>query len=85
MAGLVAKVGTALQLTTTGLTTADISEPALLILQCLLATETRLLDQEWTSRTVLVVRMAIVRNLWMTTCFWSFTIVSTWRRLRTAR
>ena len=85
MTGFMAEMRPTFQLATTRLTTANISKPALLVLQCLLAAKACLLDQEWTPWAVLVIRMTIVRHLWMTACFWSFTVVSTWRGLRAAR
>ena len=61
--------------------TADLSEPAWLVLQLILRTQTRFRRQKWALWTSLLVRVAIVRNMRMTTSPCSLAFESTWRRL----
>jgi hypothetical protein len=82
---LLAFVDTTLQSTTTDLPTADLAEPARLILDDILATQTRLGCQERTLGAVLFVSMAGMAHLWMATALWSLAGETTRRRLSTTR
>ena len=84
MAILLARMGTAFQSFSTNLSTANICQPAGLILQRPLATETHLLGQKRTLRAVLLICMAVVLRLRMAARFGSFTGERTRRRLRPA-
>jgi hypothetical protein len=74
-----------LELSATDLSTADVFQPALLVLETLLAAHTALLHQEGTPRTALVVHMAIVLDLRMTTCLGTVALEAAWRRLSATR
>lgn len=85
MARLAAEMRAALQLLATNITTPDVSQPTRLILQCFLPTHATLLAQEWALGARIVVLVAVVSYLWMTTSFWSLTGIPTRRGNSTAR
>lgn len=85
MAGLGTEVRATLELPATDLTTADVFQPALLVLETLLSTHAMLLNQERTSGTALIVHMTVVLDLRMPASFGSVTLEAAWRRLSTAR
>ena len=80
-----AEVRATLELSATNLSTADVLQPALLVLETLLATHTTLFDKEGTSRTALVVHVAIVLDLRMTACLGTVALEAAWRRLSATR
>lgn len=85
MARLAAEMGAAAEFLPANITTADISQPAGLVLQVLLATHTPLLTQEWAFWARVIVLMAIVGDLRMAASLWSLARVSARRRLCAAR
>lgn len=85
MTGLGAEVRAALELPATNLSTADILQPALLILQTLLAAHTTLFDKEGASGTALIVHVAVVLDLRVTACLGTIALEAAWRRLSAAR
>ena len=85
MAGLGTEVRATLELPATDLTTADVFQPALLVLETLLSTHAMLLNQERTSGTALIVHMTVVLDLRMAASFGSVTLEAAWWRLSTAR
>lgn len=85
MARLSAEVGATLELPSTNLTTADVFQPALLVLETLLAAHAMFLNQERTSRAVLIIHVTIVLNLRMTASLGTVALEAAWRRLSTAR
>ena len=85
VAGFGTEMGATLEFSTTDLSTADILEPALLILETLLATHAAFLNQERTSWTAFVVHVAIVLDLRMATRLSAIALEPTRWRLSTAR
>jgi len=63
------------------LSAAHVFQPALLVLETLLATHTALFDKEGTSGTALVVHVTVVLDLRMSTCFGTIALEAAWRRL----
>lgn len=84
MARFAACVRAAFQLSPADLTAAYVGEPALLILEALLATETRFLGEVRAFRARVFIGVAVVRHLSMTASFSSFAVESAWWRLGTA-
>lgn len=82
---LAAEVRATFEFLPTYFATANLCEPAGLILECLLSAKTRLLCQKWALWTSLLIIMTVVRNAWMATILGSFTIKATWRRRSTTR
>lgn len=78
---LTAEVYTALEFLATHRTTADVAEPALLIFESFLAAHAHLRGQKRAFWAGVIVLVAVVSNLRMSTGFWSFTWIATWRRL----
>lgn len=78
-----AEMRTAPQFLATNLTAACILQPALDILQILLATHATLLYQKGTFRAGFVVEMATMLDLRMSACFGSVALIATWWWLRT--
>jgi hypothetical protein len=85
----VARFAAVMEATTQSLTTdlaaANVLQPAWLILERMLPTHATLLDQEWALRARLVILMAVVRDLLMSTRLRPGAWESTRRRFRTAR
>lgn len=75
------EVRSATKLFAANLSTADILQPALLVLQCLLATHALLLDQIWAFRARHIVLMTCMRHLRMTTSLQPLALIATRRRL----
>lgn len=84
MALLLAFVCAALESPTADLATADFVQPAWLVLENTLATQTRFGGQESTFRTSLVVLVAAVVQLRMATILGSLTLETAWRWFGTA-
>jgi hypothetical protein len=76
-----AEVRAALKLPATDLSTADVLQPALLVLETLLATHTALFDKEGTSGTAFVVHVTIVLDLRVPTSLGTIALEAAWRRL----
>jgi hypothetical protein len=76
-----AEVRAALKLPATDLSTADVLQPALLVLETLLATHTALFDKEGTSGTAFVVHVTIVLDLRMPASLGTIALEAAWRRL----
>lgn len=85
MTRLSAEVRAALELSATDLSTTDVLQPALLVLETLLATHTALFDKERASGTALIVHMTIVLDLRMTACLGTIALEATWWRLSATR
>jgi hypothetical protein len=85
MAGFTTEVRSATELVTADIATADILQPALLVLEGLLPAHAPLLHKERTFGTSFIVLMAVVRYLRVAACFGTLAGVSTGRRLCTAR
>jgi hypothetical protein len=81
MARLGAEMRATLELPTTDLSTAHVFQPALLVLETFLATHTALLNEERTSRTSLIVHVAIVLDLRMAARLGTIALEAAWRRL----
>lgn len=67
------------------MSTADVFQPTLLVLETLLATHAALLDQEGASWAILIVHVTVVLYLRMTASLGTSTLEATWWRLSTAR
>lgn len=80
-----AEVRATLELSATDLSTADVLQPTLLVLETLLAAHTALFDKERAPRTALIVHMTIVLDLRMTACLGTITLEAAWRRLSATR
>lgn len=78
------KVRATLQFLSTNLTAACILQPALNVLQILLAAHAALLDQEGTFWAVFIVEMTVVLNLRMSACLWTVALITTRRWLGAA-
>jgi hypothetical protein len=76
-----AEVRAALKLPATDLSTADVLQPALLVLETLLATHTALFDKEGTSGTAFVVHVTIVLDLRVPASLGTIALEAAWRRL----
>lgn len=81
---LLAFVGTALKGLSTNVSATDIRKPTWLILEDILATQAGFCGQEWTLRTSLLVAMAVVGHLRVSTVFGTLTCKAAWRWLRSA-
>jgi hypothetical protein len=84
MALLLALVCATLERTSADLATAYLSQPTWLILENTLATQTRLCRQKSALGTWLVILVATMVQLKMSTILGSLTLETTWRRLRSA-
>lgn len=80
MTWLTTEVRTTLELLATDFTATNIREPARLILESLLPTHARLLNQEGAFRAYFIVTMAIMGNSRMAATGWPLAIKSTRRR-----
>tara|TARA_R110002060_G_scaffold73098_2_gene81871 strand:+ start:3450 stop:3767 length:318 start_codon:yes stop_codon:yes gene_type:complete len=84
MTHLLTEVIAASKFLVAGQTTSNLSEPTRLILQCLLSTYARLLNQEWTFWTLFTIFMALMLHLRMAAGSLPGTFKSALGRLRTA-
>lgn len=85
VAHLLAKMSPALELLAADLTTTSILEPALYVLEILLAAHAALLYQEWALRAGFIIKMAVVLDLGVATALGSITLKATRWWLSTAR
>jgi len=81
MTRLGAEMRATFELPAADLSAAHVFQPALLVLETLLATHTALFDKEGTSRAALVVHVTVVLDLRMSTCFGTIALEAAWRRL----
>lgn len=79
VAALLAGMNAALQTLLADLSTRDGCRPAGLVLEDLLAAHASLLNKVWALRTGLLIAVAVMLGLWMSTSFRSLTLVRTWR------
>lgn len=79
MTALLAGVNAALQALLADLPTRDGCRPAGLVLEDLLTAHASLLNKVWALRTGLLITVAVMLDLWMSTSFRSLTLVRTWR------